>query len=147
MVLPVLPVDDVAKAMDYYIEVLGFSEILRMPGQDGILVSGQVQQQDAHFMFNLNPKMADQAGGGIYFWVRLDDQDIDAHYETLKGKDVTIVDEIQDQFWGDRSFTIKDLNNYTLVFTKRISAGVDQAQWSNEHGQTEQSFDQVYKNS
>ena len=145
MVLPVLPVEDVAQTMDYYINVLGFAEILRMPGQDGKLVSGQVHHQDAHFMFNLNPKMADQAGGGVYFWVRIDNEDIDAHFSTLKEKGVAIVDEIQDQFWGDRSFTIKDLNNYTLVFTKRINSGIDQSHWSNEHGKTDQSFDQVYK--
>ncbi len=128
MVLPVLPVNDIAQTMDYYIDVLGFAEILRMPGQDGKLVVGQVHRRDAHFMLNLNPKMADQEGGGVYFWVNMDDEDVDAYHATLKAKDVTIVDEIQDQFWGDRSITVKDLNNYTLVFTKRISSGVDQSQ-------------------
>lgn len=141
MILPVLPVNDVAKTMDYYIDTLGFSEVLRMPGQDGTLITGQVHMNNAHVMFNLNPDMADKEGGGVYFWVRMDDADIDAHYSTLKGKDVTIVDDIQDQFWGDRSFTVKDMNNYTLVFTKAMKSGVDESQWTSEHGKKGQSFE------
>ena len=141
MILPVFPVKDVAETMDYYMMTLGFGEVLRMPGQDGTLITGQVHLQNAHIMFNLNPEMANKEGGGVYFWVRMDDADIDVHYETLKSKGVTIVDEIQNQFWGDRSFTIKDLNNYTLVFTKAIGDGVATSQWSDEHGQKGQSFE------
>lgn len=141
MILPVLPVNDIAKTMDYYINTLGFDEVLRMPSQDGMLVTGQVQMSNAHIMFNLNPDMAEKEGGGVYFWVRMDDTDIDAYYQTMKGKSVTIIDEIQDQFWGDRSFTIKDVNNYTIVFTKSVNSGVDPSQWADKHGTTEQSFD------
>lgn len=141
MILPVLPVNDVAATMDYYINTLGFSEVLRMPGQDGTMITGQVHMDNAHIMFNLNPAMASKAGGGVYFWVRMDDADIDAYYDTLKGNNIEIVDEIQNQFWGDRSFTIKDVNDYTLVFTKAIGAAMDASQWSSEHGKSGQSFE------
>ncbi len=141
MILPVFPVKDVAEAMDYYMNTLGFGEVLRMPDQSGELITGQVHLNNAHIMFNRNPDMADNAGGGVYFWVRMDNADIDAHFADLKSKGVTIVDDIQDQFWGDRSFTIKDLNDYVLVFTKKMDTGVDSSQWASEHGQKGQSFE------
>lgn len=119
--LPVLPVNDVAAALTYYTDVLGFDEVFRMPGPDGTLLNGQVAFHGSQLMFNLNPAMADQQGGGVYFWIRVDDMDIDAYYATLKDKGVTITEEIKDQFWGDRSFSAQDANGYNLAFNKALA--------------------------
>ncbi len=73
-------------------------------------------------MFNFNPDMADQAAGAVWFWIYVDGMDVDAYYEELKEKGLTIVDPIKDQFWSDRSFTVKDKFGYFLVFTKEIDA-------------------------
>ncbi len=122
MIIPVFPVKDVEEALTYYTEVLGFTEDMRMPGPNGKAVNGRVHWADVQFMFNFNPEMADQAAGAVWFWIYLDGMDVDAYYEELKEKDLTIVDPIKDQFWGDRSFTIKDKFGYFLVFTKEIDS-------------------------
>ena len=118
--LPVLPVRDVSAAMDHFINDLGFSEIMRMPGPDGAVFTGQVQRAGNHVMFNLNPAQAGGRGGGIWLWIRIDDEDIDALHAALVAKDLEIVEALGDRFWGDRSFAVRERNGYVLAFNKRI---------------------------
>ncbi len=118
--LPVLPVANVAETLHYYTDTLGFNELFRQPGEDGVVVNGQVQLETCNLMFNLNPSDADKHGGGVYFWIRIEGKNIDDYYRELSGKGVGIVEEIKDQFWGDRSFTIRDCNGYILAFNKSL---------------------------
>ena len=118
--LPVLPVRDVLESHRFYTDVLGFNEVLRQAGEDGTVVNALVEMSGSHLMLNLNPKDADLQGGGVYFWIRVEDKDIDALYRDLVSKGVAIEDAIADQFWGDRSFSIKDNLGYYLAFNKRL---------------------------
>ena len=121
-VLPVMPSADVAASLDFYTNTLGFTELLRQPDESGELINGLVTFAGGQLMFNLNPDPVSQRGGGVYFWFRLpDDQDIDALYEKLTGRGVTVIDEIADQFWGDRSFSIVDHAGFYLAFNKAIA--------------------------
>ncbi len=118
--LPVLPVNDVAQTLEFYRDMLGFNELFRQSGDNGVVVNGQVQLEGCNLMFNLNPSDGDKEGGGVYFWVRIEGMDIDSYYEDLTGKNVQVVEKIKDQFWGDRSFTVRDCNGYILAFNKSI---------------------------
>ena len=125
-VLPVMPSEDVLASLDFYTNTLGFTEIFRQPTENGELVNAQVTFAGGQLMFNLNPQSAVQRGGGVYFWFRLSDEDdIDAMYERLVDRGVTVIDEIADQYWGDRSFTILDHAGFHLAFNKAI-AGANQ---------------------
>lgn len=119
-ILPVLPVADIDKTVDYYQDVLQFKEHFRQQSLEGIAVNAQVSFEGSTLMLNLNPAQANLEGGGVYFWIRLYEANIDAYYEKLSQAGVTIVEPIQDQFWGDRSFTIKDCNNYFLAFNQKL---------------------------
>jgi len=118
--LPVLPVADVNAAVDHYVQDLGFAEDFRVPGPDGTVVSGQVRRGACQIMFNLNPKDAGNAGGGIWLWIRADDQDIDEVYEDIKTKGLKIREELGDRFWGDRSFAFEDRFGYVLAYNKAL---------------------------
>ena len=117
-VLPVLPVKDVAKTMAWYEATLGFTKLFEQPGEDGTVFTGQVEKQGSNLMFNLNPSDANKRGGGIYLWVRIEDTDIDAFYADLEAKGLEIIDPLQDGFWGDQFFSVRDLNGYILAFNK-----------------------------
>lgn len=117
-VLPVLPVHDVSKTLSWYESVLGFDKLFEQPAPDGTVFTGQVQKQGSNLMFNLNPGDASKQGGGIYLWVRIEESDIDAFFTTLETQGVEVVDALQDGFWGDRFFAIRDLNGYILAFNK-----------------------------
>lgn len=118
--LPVLPVADVDAAVDHYVKDLGFEEEFRVPGPDGAVVSGQVRRGACQIMFNLNPKDAGKGGGGVWLWVRADDQDIDRVYEDIKAKGLEIREELGDRFWGDRSFAFQDRLGYVLAYNKAL---------------------------
>lgn len=118
--LSVLPVKNVAESLDYYVNTLGFSEVFHQGDDQGQMVNAQVQMSGCHLMLNLNPARADQQGGGVYFWIRVADKPIDELYESIKAKKVKIEHEIENQFWGDRSFTVRDSLGYYIAFTQRI---------------------------
>ena len=117
-----LPVTDVGAAIDHYVQTLGFTEVMRVPGPDGALVTGQVHRAGCHVMFNLNPDDAPHAGGGVWIWIRDDEADLDAMHAKLAGEGATIREAIGDRFWGDRSFAVEDLNGYVLAFNKKLTA-------------------------
>jgi hypothetical protein len=35
---------------------------------------------------------------------------------------VEVVDELQDQYWGDRYFAVRDVNGFILAFSKNLPA-------------------------
>ena len=121
-ILPVLPVSDIDATADYYQETLQFQENFRQQTPEGTAINAQVALEGSTLMLNLNPDKASLEGGGVYFWVRLFDKNIDEYYNSLVDAGVTIVDSIKDQFWGDRSFAVKDLNGYVLSFMQPIKA-------------------------
>lgn len=119
-VLPVLPMADVEAALDYYANTLEFAETFRQPGPDGAILNAQVERAGSSLMFNHNPKDASNAGGGVYFWFRVEDG-LDDYYARLKAKGVTVVEELGDRFWGDRSFTVVDHAGYHLAFNMALA--------------------------
>ena len=118
--LAVLPCTDVAVALRFYTESLGFKELFRQPTPDGTLVNARVTYAGGQIMFNLKPEMAAHAGGGVFLWFRLFDDDIDELYQRFVNAEVTIVEEIGDRFWGDRSFTITDHAGFHLAFNQAL---------------------------
>lgn len=118
--LAVLPCADVGVALRFYTETLGFQELFRQPSPDGTLVNARVAYAGGQIMFNLNPEMAAHAGGGVYLWFRLFDDDIDELYRRFTDAGVKTVEEIGDRFWGDRSFTITDHAGFHLAFNKTL---------------------------
>ncbi len=127
-VSPLLSVDDIARSMDYYERVLGFKKGLALPGEGGKLMHGEVHMADEiHLMFMPPGPVAQKqlAGGGpkgagVILYLDLGDQDIDRYYEDVKRAGAKFVEEITDQFWGDRNFTIEDPDGYVLTFSKHV---------------------------
>ncbi|MFQ5613510.1 MAG: VOC family protein [Anaerolineae bacterium] len=119
MLVPVLSVKSVEEALAYYTEVLGFEEGFRFPGPDGTVIHAYATWRDIEFMFGLAADASPASCRGVDFYIQAD-ADIDAYYEQLKGKNVTIVEDLRDQFWGDRTFSIEDLNGYRLTFAKTV---------------------------
>ena len=138
-VLPLLVVDDIAQSMDYYEKTLGFKKTMSMPGEGGELMHGEVQiTDDITLMFSpgrmasppqdtvgrvLDEKLAiagPAKGAGVVLYFDLGDQDIDKYYEDVKRAGAKVIEEIKDQFWGDRNFTIEDKDGYLLTFSKHV---------------------------
>jgi PhnB protein len=127
---PLLAVDDVAQSMDYYERVLGFKKGLALTSEGGMLTHGEMHIGDLMLMLSPaqqveGPRAAKLAqggakGAGILLYLDLGEQDIDRYYEDVKRAGARIIEEIQDQFWGDRTFTIEDPDGYILTFSKHV---------------------------
>jgi uncharacterized glyoxalase superfamily protein PhnB len=120
-ILPVLPVPNIDETADFYMNTLQFEENFRLKSEEGQSTNAQLTFEESTLMLNLNPEKAPLEGGGIYLWIRLFENDINTYYNRLLEANVSIVDPIKDQFWGDRSFVIKDCNNFFIAFNQKVS--------------------------
>jgi PhnB protein len=134
-----LVVEDIARSMDYYEKTLGFKKGMAMPGEGGELMHGEVtiaddimlmfspgrvasQPQDAvgQKMDEKLTKAGPAKGAGVLLYFDLSEQDIDTYYEDVKKAGAKVIEEITDQFWGDRTFTVEDKDGYLLTFSKQV---------------------------
>jgi PhnB protein len=108
-VSPYLSIDEgqAAAAIDYYREVFGAAERMRMGGPDGRIGHAELTLGDAVIMISdsyaemniLGPK----AVGGTPVTISVYVEDVDATVAAAVAGGATVVREIEDQFYGDRS--------------------------------------------
>ncbi len=125
MLSPTLIVEDMEKSLAFYTQTLGFENTFQMPDPDGNLIHANLVWKDVHIMLGPTSWMPEELipyrGTGVDFYILGgEDDDLDGYYESLKEKGVNIVKDIEDQFWGDRTFSIKDPDGYQLTFAKTI---------------------------
>ena len=103
-VTPTLTVDDANAAIAWYGKALGAEEITRSLGPDGKVMHAEIRIGDSMIM------LADAQPGHparptmICLYV----EDADATYQRALAAGATVVREIADQFYGDRSGTLVD---------------------------------------
>jgi uncharacterized glyoxalase superfamily protein PhnB len=121
--IPLIYVDSVDQARDFYIEKLGFDHQMGMLGKDGRLDFCTVTLGGAKIMFARPHENIDGAGAAkskraveIYIEVA----DVDAHHERLKKNKVEITNPLTDQWWGDRNFAMTDLYGYQIWFYQTV---------------------------
>lgn len=115
MITPVLRVRDVDLSLSFYTCVLGFESGGGLPGQDGRTVYAEAFLGDARLMFN----RCGQAVGSSELYLTLPDEcDLDRFYEQLQDREVYIAEAMRAEIWGDRAFTICDLDGNRLNFAQ-----------------------------
>ncbi len=123
-VTPGLCVASIEKSVAFYRDVLGFNVGFEMSGPDGRLAHADVSRGEASVMFDrldwIPEESRSNLGNGTSLYFNVGDADIDAYYESIRAAGAHIDQEIQDQFWGDRSFTIHDPDGYHLSFAKSV---------------------------
>jgi PhnB protein len=126
MLSPALMVKDMEKSIEFYTQTLGFENTFQMPDPAGNLIHANLVWKDVHIMLGpaspgLPPEAMSYLGSGVDFYIQVEkDDDIDQYYAMVKEKGANIVEDIKDQFWGDRNFSIKDPDGYRLTFAKTI---------------------------
>lgn len=112
-ITPYLGIKDAAKAIDFYKAAFGATEMFRLEGPDGRIGHAELKIGDSSLML---AEPCDQAGGltasqslggaavGLHLYV----EDVDARFAQAIKAGATEVSAVQDQFYGDRSGTLKD---------------------------------------
>ena len=103
-VSPSLVIDGAAQAIDFYTQVLGATERMRMGGPDGRVGHAEIQFGDSVVMLGQSPDQTRTTHSMLYLYV----PDVDAVYEKAVAAGGISLREPVDQFYGDRSGAVKD---------------------------------------
>lgn|SRR5262249_3401753 len=115
-------VEDVARTLDYYRDVLGFVVAATVPEQPPFNWAMAVRDGVA-LMFQSRASLAGElplyrdvpVGGSLGFYI--DVTDVRGLYEQLKGR-VDLVLDLRETFYGATEFAFRDCNGYVLCFAE-----------------------------
>lgn len=120
MIMPLLAVKNIATSIAFYRDKLGWEVSADMKDQDGNTFFGIVNLGEATFGLGTPPDAMPAApGAGVEFMVYVpDEQDIDTYYADVQGRGTAIAKPIEDNYWGDRTFTVHDPDGYVIIVSK-----------------------------
>jgi PhnB protein len=111
-VTPYLIVDDGARAIDFYKQAFGAKELMRMPAPGGKIGHAEIKIGDSVIMLadeapDMDARSAKHFGGSpVSLMVYVDD--VDSLFPRAVAAGAKEVRPVADQFYGDRSGTVKD---------------------------------------
>ncbi len=120
-IIPYLYYEDGAAAMDFLCKAFGFEEHEKVMRDDGTFMHGEVGYQDNVVMIGTpvddagKPKPVrnlDVRGGSVLCYV----DDVDGHFARARDAGVTITSEPQDMPYGDRMYSVSDLEGHDWFF-------------------------------
>ncbi len=124
VVTPYLCIDGAAGAIDFYQQVFGATERMRMGGPDGKIGHAELQIGDSVVMLSDEyPDMdvrAPKAYGGSPVNLSIYVEDVDAVVERAVAAGATIKRPVEDQFYGDRLGQIEDPFGHTWAVATHI---------------------------
>jgi PhnB protein len=111
-ITPHVVVRDAARAVDWYTNVLGAEERLRIPVPDGRLMSVELRFGDSTVMLaDEFPEMgivSPQTLGGTYMALHLMVEDVDEVWQRALDAGAEVFHPLQDSFWGERHGQVID---------------------------------------
>jgi uncharacterized glyoxalase superfamily protein PhnB len=120
-VMPIIAVASVDAARDFYVDTLGFTHMMGVVGKDGQLDFCSVLLGEAQVMFTRDrPVTTVSAGTAQAVEIYLEVEDVDALHARLQKKGVPVVDPLTLQWWGDRTFKVRDPNGYVIWFFTNV---------------------------
>ncbi|MBY0228987.1 MAG: VOC family protein [Gemmataceae bacterium] len=123
-VTPYLIVRDAARALGFYKEALGATELFRMPGPEGRVAHAEFKIGDSILMISdewpemgyLGPKSRGGTTVGLMVYV----PDADAAFARAVSCGATVLKPMQDQFYGDRSGTVADPFGHSWTLSTHV---------------------------
>lgn len=111
-VIPYLTIRGAADAIEYYKKVFGAKEVLRLVAPDGNIAHAEIRIGDSMIMVSeecgrnyfVSPEKMQGVSVGIHLYVG----DVDSVFSKAVESGGTVIDEVKDQFYGDRMGTLRD---------------------------------------
>jgi uncharacterized glyoxalase superfamily protein PhnB len=125
LVTPVLRVDDLVAAIDYYVRALGFRVEW---GSDKGSSLASVSRGDCRLFL----AVGDQGHPGSWVWVGV--SDVDALYDELLDRGTRLRQPPANYPWGSRELHAQDLDGNVLRFGSDNKPGEPFGDWLDMHG-------------
>lgn len=111
-VTPYLVIKDAGKAIDFYKEAFGASELMRLASPDGRIMHAEIKIGDSPIMLcdecpDWNA-LSPQTIGGTAVSIVLYLADVDSVVGRAVAAGASLLMPVADQFWGDRMGTVAD---------------------------------------
>jgi PhnB protein len=112
-VIPYLSVIGGSDAIDFYVQVLGAKERMRMPGPDGRIGHAELEIGDSMIMLadefpDMGAAKSPKTVGGTPVTIMVYVEDVDAVYQKALDNGASAINKVEDQFYGDRSGSFED---------------------------------------
>ena len=131
MAIPYLIVTDAASALDFYREIFGAAEVVRLSTSDGKIAHAELMLADGKIMLadeypDMGYKSPTSFGGSpVSLYVTV--PDVDATYEKALSAGARSMMAVGDQFDGDRRGTVVDpFGHIWLIATKKEAITYEQ---------------------
>ena len=110
--VPEIPVSNVDKAAEYYVNVLGFS--LDWGTDDGG-IGGISQGECRMFLTNALFRAGQGSKGPVIVWLNLNSKpEVDELFERWNASGAKVLEGVEDKPWNLREFTVADLDGNQL---------------------------------
>jgi uncharacterized glyoxalase superfamily protein PhnB len=125
MLSPILSVFDIDASIDFYVEKLGFSRNWALTDPDGKTNFANVQLGNAEILLGtidfVAPEDREKRGIGIQIYIEVPKElDMDFVYQRVKSGGANITRKIETRDWGERTFSVKDIDGYHLMLAQRV---------------------------
>jgi uncharacterized glyoxalase superfamily protein PhnB len=121
---PYLRVHDAAEAIEFYSRAFDAKEQFRLTEPNGRIGHAEIKIGATTIMLSEeNPERGicgPRSLGGTTFSIHLHVGDVDAAYAQAVGAGATIVRPLQDQFYGERSGTVRDPSGHEWLLGGQI---------------------------
>lgn len=121
-ITPYLLYEDVGGALAWLAKAFGFRERMRLPGSDGKVAHAEMELADGVVMMGCpgptyqNPKRVGHVTQHLYVYV----DNVDTHCAQSRKAGAAILEEPQDQFYGDRRYGVADPEGHHWYFAQRV---------------------------
>lgn len=117
--MPIIATDHIDEVRAYYTEKLGFREDLVMRGPDGKINTLMVTSPaGATLMFGPPEGTSALNPDGLMLFIT--SEGVDAYHAQVTARGVDIAEGLTDQFWGDRTFIVRDPWGLHLMFGQTV---------------------------
>ena len=118
-VVPSFVVSDVQATLDWFGK-LGFKTAFKMAGPDGNIAHAEVNRgPDVTFMMGPSGWGGTPGSTGMSVYINLQES-VDAYHDQVRAAGIEIKDQLTDQFWGDRTFSVEHPDGYRIMFSQHV---------------------------
>ncbi len=131
-IAPSIRVKDMQKSLDFYTKTLGFKATDKLTRKDGTVAHASVGFDSPLLMLSPVEYVRTQQtkddlaknkfGVGVEFYIGLNgSRKLDEFFTDVKSRGIMVINEPKTETWGDRIFTVRDPDGYTLTFSEHVN--------------------------